>query len=331
LLDRGLAGKETQMNDPATDRVGVSKLETLFAESGWFFREQFVKDYGIDAQVEIVEDNEPTGQLIAIQIKSGESYFSETDENTITYRPDAKHVEYWLLHDLPVIVSLFNPNEDKFYWTPVSKDTIERTKKAYKIVIPKSNVLNSENCSLLKRLYKLDVPAYRLKRLLLDLEWMNLVASEECVYAEFEDWVNKSLSRTSVKIFCDSDSGYKELVIPQHYWAGHTSFQILERFIPWADYEMDEDAYNEYMRGLYEVECYGGYDKEDNTTYYTESFDDWYEPPNGIVPVDQNGEVDTYRVILKLNDLGKSFLKIADYLYDDKSFEYRSFSVEELV
>jgi hypothetical protein len=160
---------------------------------------------------------------------------------------------------------------------------------------------------------------------------MNLVANGECVYAEYEDWVNKSLSRTSIKLFCDSGSGYRELVIPQHYWAGHTSFEILERFIPWADYEMDIDGYEEYMRGVYEVECYGGYDKEDNTTYYTQSFDDWYEPPDGIVLVDQNGEVDTYRVILKLNDLGESFMKVADYLYDDRSFEYRAFSVEELV
>jgi len=319
------------MNNPATDRIGVSKLETLFSKSGWFFREQFVKDYGIDAQVEVVENDEPMGQLIAIQIKSGESYFSESDDRTITYRPDTKHVEYWLRYDLPVIIVLFNPVEDKFYWTPVSRDTIKMTKKAYKIVIPKSNVLNSKNCNLLKRVYKLDVPAYRLKRLLLDLEWMNLVASGEFVYAEFEDWVNKSLSRTSVKIFCDSDSGYKELVIPQHYWAGHTSFEILERFIPWADYEMDIDAYKEYMRGVYEVECYCGHDNEDNTTYYTQSFDVWYKPPNGIVPVDQNGEVDTYRVVLKLNYLGKSFMKIADYLYEDRSFEYRSFSVEELI
>ncbi|MCD6130183.1 MAG: DUF4365 domain-containing protein [Deltaproteobacteria bacterium] len=319
------------MNSLTIDRIGVSKLETLFARSGWFFREQFVKDYGIDAQVEVVENDEPTGQLIAIQIKSGESYFCESDESTITYRPDTKHIEYWLRHDLPVIITLFNPAEDKFYWMPVSKNTIQKTKKAYKIVIPKSNVLNSKNCILLKRIYKLDVPIYRLKRLSLDLEWMNLIKNEECVYAEFEDWVNKSLSRTSIKIFCDSSSGYKELVIPQHYWAGHSSLEILERFIPWADYEMDEDAYEEYMRGVYEAECYAGYDKEDDIVHYSESFDDWYTPPKGILPINQNGEVDTYRVILRLNEIGKSFMTISEYLYDDRSFEDRSFSVEEIV
>jgi len=171
---------------PATDRVGVSKLETLFAESGWFFREQFVKDCGIDAQVEVVKDNEPTGQLIAIQIKSGKSYFSESDDKTITYRPDTKHIEYWLRYDLPVIIVLFNPVEDKFYWVPILKDAIEKTSKAYKIVISKANVLTPKNCTLLKNVYKLDVPTYRLKRLLLDLEWMKLVATGECVYAEFD-------------------------------------------------------------------------------------------------------------------------------------------------
>ena len=318
------------MSDPAIDRIGVSKLETLFSEAGWFFREQFVKDCGIDAQVEIVENNRPTGQLIAIQIKSGVSYFSESDVDTITYRPDTKHVEYWLRHDLPVIITLFNPEEDKFYWTPVSVQTIEKTKKAYKILIPKSNVLNVDNCRRLKNRYNLDVPAYRLKRLLLDLEWMNLIASGESVYAEFEDWVNKSLSRTSIRIFCESETGYKELIIPQHYWAGHTELDILGKLVPWADYEMDEEGYKEGIRGGYEAECYMGYDKEDNMAYYTTSFDDWYEPPEGIVPVVHDGEVDIYRVSLKLNKLGKSFLEIAAYLYEDNSFEYQSFSTEDI-
>jgi hypothetical protein len=87
------------MNDPEADRIGVYKLGALFSESGWLFREQFVKDCGIDAQVEVKENDKPTGQLIAIQIKSGESYFSESDDNTITYRPDTKHIEYWLRYD----------------------------------------------------------------------------------------------------------------------------------------------------------------------------------------------------------------------------------------
>ena len=76
-----------------------------------------------------------------------------------------------------------------------------------------------------------------------------------------------------MKIFCDSTTGYKELVIPQHYWADHTSFDILSKYIPWADVEMEEDDYEEYLRCRYEEECYGWYEKENGKTYYTESYE----------------------------------------------------------
>jgi hypothetical protein len=33
-------------------------------------------DFGIDAQVEIVEDDEPNGRVIALQIKSGPTFFA---------------------------------------------------------------------------------------------------------------------------------------------------------------------------------------------------------------------------------------------------------------
>ena len=71
-----------------TDRLGVSKLEYYFSLHGWLFREQALHDYGIDAQVEIVIDGKPTGDLIAIQIKSGKSYFSESTDTMFIYRTD---------------------------------------------------------------------------------------------------------------------------------------------------------------------------------------------------------------------------------------------------
>src|SRR3972149_1019365 len=96
---------------PKPDRQGVSKLEFFFSSVGWLFREQYLHDYGIDAQVEIVKDNKPTGDLIAIQVKSGASYFYERTKTEIIYRADNKHIEYWMRHCLPVIVVLYNPEE----------------------------------------------------------------------------------------------------------------------------------------------------------------------------------------------------------------------------
>jgi len=49
-----------------TDRLRVSKVEYFFSLHGWLFREQYLHDYGIDAQVKIVQDGKPTGDLIAI-------------------------------------------------------------------------------------------------------------------------------------------------------------------------------------------------------------------------------------------------------------------------
>ncbi|MHB8064874.1 MAG: DUF4365 domain-containing protein [Ruminiclostridium sp.] len=60
-----------------TERIGVSHVASIVHEKmGWIFREQPIADYGIDAQIEIANHECPTGKLIALQIKSGESYFN---------------------------------------------------------------------------------------------------------------------------------------------------------------------------------------------------------------------------------------------------------------
>ena len=55
------------------DRIGVQQVGSLFERNGYIFREQPISDYGIDAHVEIVEEENVTGELIALQIKSGAS------------------------------------------------------------------------------------------------------------------------------------------------------------------------------------------------------------------------------------------------------------------
>ena len=55
------------------ERIGVNKVEAFFIEEfDWIFREQSILDYGIDAHIEIKEDEEATGVLFALQIKSGD-------------------------------------------------------------------------------------------------------------------------------------------------------------------------------------------------------------------------------------------------------------------
>ncbi|MBM2620494.1 DUF4365 domain-containing protein [Actinoplanes sp. LDG1-06] len=106
---------------------------------GWFFREQEVSDQGIDAHVEKAMGEVGTGRLLAIQIKSGPSYFSEPVEGGWTFRFDAKKAKLWLNHALPVIVVLVDTEQRECYWQAISSRTVSTTGKGYKVLIPRSN------------------------------------------------------------------------------------------------------------------------------------------------------------------------------------------------
>ena len=97
-------------------------------------------DYGIDVQIEITNQEYPTGKMIAVQIKSGESYFISTTEDGIIFRFDEKHKKYWLGHVLPVIVLLYHPVSQECIWEVIDKFTVKQVfDTRYKIVIPKQN------------------------------------------------------------------------------------------------------------------------------------------------------------------------------------------------
>jgi hypothetical protein len=61
-----------------TEQLGIIEAYKIFVgDFKWIFREQPIVDMGINAHIEIVDDGNPSGKLIALQIKTGESYFYE--------------------------------------------------------------------------------------------------------------------------------------------------------------------------------------------------------------------------------------------------------------
>jgi len=126
------------------ERQGVGLVIARGEAAGFAVREQTGNDYGIDALAELIDDETVTGQLLAIQIKSGSSYLGETKDGCYIYRPDAQHVDYWLGHTLPVIVCLCDPESEIVYWERVAKDTIESTGKGYKLAVPQARQLGKE-------------------------------------------------------------------------------------------------------------------------------------------------------------------------------------------
>lgn len=127
------------------ERVGVSKVENIISSLGWIFREQPIADVGIDAIIEQMISGEPTGKLIALQIKSGTSYFEEEKEDKYYFRIDSSHYNYWSNLSIPVIIILYNPDLDKTFWELFDKKDIKSTPNAYRIDIKKDSVLDTKS------------------------------------------------------------------------------------------------------------------------------------------------------------------------------------------
>ncbi|WP_159319771.1 DUF4365 domain-containing protein [Tenacibaculum maritimum] len=111
---------------------------------GWIFREQMISDVGIDAIIEQVDDGYPTGKLIAVQIKSGKGNFHLSDKK-ITHYVSNIHYNYWLSLNIPIILIAYFPESDEIYWNEISESTLKRTKKKWKIEIPKTKKFNENS------------------------------------------------------------------------------------------------------------------------------------------------------------------------------------------
>jgi hypothetical protein len=315
------------MTKPQTERLGVSALDYFFSERGWLFREQTTHDYGIDAHVEIVENERPTGKLIALQIKAGASFFKEEVDRNYVYRTDDKHIAYWVGHSMPVIILLFNPDTKQAYWQHVSRQTVNNTGKGWKLFVPNVSIFeNPDKC--LKALANLTQPEpyiRRLNRLRIDRHWMDLIEQGHDVRIQFDDWINKSLPRYQITISTDDENESW----PTLYAPGVGIEEMLNHFFPWADFSLDTQAHEEGAIGDWDAECYSWRDNETGKVYYSMTFSEWYKPPeDDITPVSENGETASYSLLLSLNQFGRSFLMIDDYLADPEAPETIGFTLE---
>ena len=78
----------------------------------WIFREK-KPDYGIDAEVEIVESGEVTNKVVWVQLKSSERLKAK---KKISLPIETKYLKYFLKCNLPVIIAYWIRSEDHFYF-----------------------------------------------------------------------------------------------------------------------------------------------------------------------------------------------------------------------
>ena len=101
----------------STERMGVYHCGKIAEKNNWMFREQPIDDIGIDAHMELVESTGKPKQLVALQIKSGSSWFKEKKDDYIIFRNiNNRQYNYWTMNSLPCIIVLYNPDDDMCIW-----------------------------------------------------------------------------------------------------------------------------------------------------------------------------------------------------------------------
>ncbi len=303
----------------STGRIGVYHCGEIAESWKWMFREQPVDDVGIDAHMELTDSSGNAKQLLALQIKTGESWFSERKDDNIIFRDiNERQYNYWTTNSLPCIVVLYNPKDQMCIWQKLTTDTIERTKggkgKGFLVKVPMDQIF-LDDLSNKKLLSFTNLPEHiaNYNFLLSQRKFMQIVQEGGVVKLHSREWVNKSSGRGDTKLIVEDGGEKVEYIYP--YWFPFTPYTtVFSHLFPWADFSADEEFYvtDDYEKWR-EYHCY--YDKEEDAWIEVgDSFEQFRKKLNPIRSIDYAGEVAEYMLVLSLNELGRAFLTVDSYV-----------------
>lgn len=322
----------------SVERLGVATTEKIINKMGLIFREQPTDDYGVDAQIETIENGYATGKLIAVQIKSGESYFKETTSEGIVFRGERKHYDYWLNHSLPVIIVLYNPENDKCYWNVVNSETATLTFKNWKIEVPFSNLLENAKSKLFELADNLTEYEKKFNTFLFAKPWMKEIIMGNKVVLNAEEWINKSSGRGEFKLRIVDKNGTEKQVFNRTFlgFGLKPYIQVFSELFPWATITIDMDYYHEYdeeaiKENNFEAVMYtypdavgATFNLEKLKFIYPEdapSMKEWMKDKKNIRPYYIGaGEVAFYQLVLELNDVAESFWVLDDFINNTRFY-----------
>lgn len=308
----------------STERIGVSYCALTAERNNWMFREQPINDIGIDAHMEFVEDDKPR-QLLALQIKSGSSWFKEKKDDCIIFRNiNERQYNYWIMNSLPCIVILYNPDDNMCIWQELTTETIKRTKdgsgKGFYVKVPINQSFLDE-LSNEKLLAYTNLPQHiqNYNFLLSQKKFMEIIQNGGEVKLHSTEWVNKSSGKGDTKLIVNDGQETKEYAYP--YWFPFTPYtDVFPQLFPWADFSVDEEFIEESDSELWQqLHCW--YDSEmDDWIVVGDTFEQFRQKLHPMRYVDYAGEVAEYMLVLSLNELGKSFLKVEQFISETRPY-----------
>lgn len=309
----------------STERIGVYHCGEIAERNKWMFREQPVNDIGIDAHIEFTESSGKAKQLLALQIKTGPSWFKEKKEDCIIFRDiDEKQYNYWTTNSLPCIVVLYNPDNNICIWQKLTTKTIERTKdgkgKGFFVKVPLGQkFLNESSNKVLLSFTNLPEHIANYNFLLSQKKFMQIIQEGGIVKIHSREWVNKCSGRGETELIVGVGKDEKRYLYP--YWFPFTPYtEVFPKLFPWANFSVDEEFYEYDDENLWhDLHCY--YNREeDEWIVVGDSFEEFRKKLDPMRYIDHSGEVAEYMLVLSLNELGRSFLSVDNYVSQNQPY-----------
>lgn len=308
----------------STERIGVSYCALIAERNNWMFREQPINDIGIDAHMEFVDDGKPR-QLLALQIKSGSSWFKEKKDDCVIFRNiNERQYNYWTMNSLPCIIILYNPDDDIGIWQELTTETIKRTKdgtgKGFYVEVPLNQIFLDKSSNK-KLLSYSNLPQHiqNYNFLLSQKKFMEIIQNGGEVKLHSTEWVNKSSGKGDTKLIVNDGQETKEYAYP--YWFPFTPYtDVFPRLFPWAAFSVDEEFFEESDSELWQqLHCW--YDSEmDDWIVVGDTFEQFRQKLPRMRYIDHAGEVAEYMLVLSLNELGKSFLEVEQFISESRPY-----------
>ena len=287
----------------------------------WLFREQLADDYGIDAHIEVVEDQAATGKLLAVQIKSGQSFFRKPADGGWWFYPKAEHIQYWKDHSLPVVIVLYRPDTQLCHWQLVTDSTLIATRAGgWKILVPQGHVLDETAAEPLREAAAGDSYVLRVRELQLARPWMTMLAEGNRLVIDIEEWPNKTAGRGAITLGIDKEDGQSPTPLANWWFlAGLYDYEdTIPALFAWASVGLHEETYDDAEYDQYKEECL--FEDNEGFRMYRESYQEWRSgrqwPRFRPYADDYGGEVEYWRLELTLNDLGRAFLLVDSFAKD---------------
>ena len=202
-----------------TEQIGVNHVGEIAARNKWTFRLQPIDDVGIDAHMESTEPTGESKQLLALQIKSGASWFKEKKDGCIIFRDiNERQYNYWTKNSLPCIVVLYNPDDDMCIWQKLTVETIERTSggkgKGFLVKVPVEQIfLNELSNEKLLSFTNLPQHVTNYNFLLSQKKFMQIIQDGGEVKLHSTEWVNKSSGKGETELIIDDGKVFKSIRI----------------------------------------------------------------------------------------------------------------------